>query len=83
MSGADMDTAVDVAAIQDNLREYLMNICSVILNVQSYQVERELQSPDSVNILTQFISNADIMVIFVSKAEVDPDASQNSKLTYK
>lgn len=62
-----------VVAIEAAVKEYLTAICPAVLNIPLSVVEAELDSAESTQCLSQFVSGADIMVLFALKLEPEQD----------
>ena len=75
-SKSDMDaelSSANAGAVQEALKDYLAVICPAVLNLPSAVVEAQLDAAVSIQCLSQFVSNADIMVLFALKLEAEED----------
>jgi hypothetical protein len=70
---ASLGCSADTIAAQSAIKDYLATICPAVLNVPAHLVEAQLESSESIQCLLQFVSNADIMVLFVLKVDAEQD----------
>lgn len=80
---SDIDTepsSADAGAAQEALKDYLAVICPAVLNLPPAVVEAQLDAAVSIQCLTQFVSNADIMVLFALKLETNEDSGTGGLL---
>lgn len=70
---AELNPSGDTNVTFESLKNYLRNICPIVLNVPSHIIDSQLEASESMACLAQFVSSSDVMVLFALKLEGEHD----------